>query len=107
MVSKRTTRVLEKGKITIDSGAAETVMPATTLQEIKISESSGSRAGLCYVAANGGTMPNLGEKRVKFRTKNGKESNILFQVTHAHKPLASVSKIVQKGNVVVFAPDRS
>ncbi len=63
--------------------------------------------GLCYVAADGGKMPNLGEKRVKFRTKSGKESNILFRVTHAHKPLASMSKIVQKGSMVVFAPEKS
>ncbi len=105
MVSRDTTRVLEKGKITIDSGAAESVIPANTLRQIKISWSSGSRAGLYQVAASGRKMPNLGGKRVKFRTKNGKESNILFQVTHARKPLASVSKILQKGNMVAFAPD--
>ena len=44
---------------------------------------------------------------MKFRTKVGKESNTPFQATHARKPLASASKIVQKGNMVVFAPDRS
>ncbi len=62
MVSKDTARVFEKGKITNDSGAAESVMPANALQHIKASESPGSHAGLCYVAADGGKMPNLGEK---------------------------------------------
>ena len=60
MVSKDTTKVLEKGKITIDSGAAESVIPASMLQQIKMSESSGSRAGLRYVAANGGNMQRRG-----------------------------------------------
>ena len=32
-------------------------------------------------------------------------SSVVFQVTHTRKPL--VSKIVQKGNKVVFAADRS
>ena len=39
---------------------------------------------------------------MKFKTKEGLESGILFQVTHARKPLASVSKIVRRGNRVIF-----
>ena len=58
-----------------------------------------------YIAANGGKMPNLGEKKVHFKTKSGMESNVVFQVTDARKPLASVSKIVKKGNRFVFEPD--
>ena len=64
------------GEITIDSGAAENVLPRNYL-------------------------------RVDFEATNGVKSNILFQVTDSRKPLASVSKIVAKGNRVVFAPDRS
>ena len=52
-------------------------------------------------------MPNLGEKRVRFKTKDGSTSGIVFQVTHARKPLASVSKIVKKGNTVTFSPNGS
>ncbi len=44
---------------------------------------------------------------MRFRTKNEKESSILFQVTHTRKPLASLSEIAQNGNWVVFAPERS
>ena len=47
-------------------------------------------------------MPNLGEKKVFFKTLDG-----VFQVTHARKPLASVSKMVKKGNRVIFAPSGS
>ena len=52
-------------------------------------------------------MHNLGETTVHFRTKNSMESNVVFQVTHARKPLTSVSKIVKKGNMVVFSPSGS
>ena len=52
-------------------------------------------------------MPNLGEKKVFFRTKDGGTSSVVFQVTHARKPLASLSRIVQKGNRVVFGGDES
>ena len=44
---------------------------------------------------------------MRFRTKEGKNSGMVFQVTHARKPLASVSKIVQRGNTVVFSPQGS
>ena len=96
--------MIGKGKITIDSGAAESVLPQGMLNEIQLQQSEGSKKGVQYIAANGGKMPNLGEKKVHFRTKDGMESNVVFQVTHARKPLASVSKIVQKGNKVVFSP---
>ena len=98
---------LQRGKITIDSGAAESVMPEGMLHGIKLEESEGSRRGVHYVTANGGKMPNLGEKKVFFRTKDGGTSSVVFQVTHARKPLASVSRIVQKGNRVVFGGDES
>ena len=100
-------KAIGKGRITIDSGAAESVLPRDMLHEIRLQESEGSKAGVQYVAANGGKMPNLGEKKVRFKTKNGMESNVVFQVTDARKPLASVSKIVKKGNRVIFSPTES
>ena len=93
---------LGKGRITIDSGAAESVMPENYLTEIPIIPSEGSRRGVQYVTANGSKMPNIGERKVHFKTVDGGTSSVVFQVTHAKKPLASVSKIVQKGNRVVF-----
>ena len=98
---------LGKGRITIDSGAAESVMPMEYLPEIKVLPSEGSRKGVQYVTANGGKMPNLGEHKVHFKTADGGTSSVVFQVTHARKPLASVSKIVEKGNRVVFDKESS
>jgi hypothetical protein len=49
-------------------------------------------------------MANFGEKNVKFRCSEGAPMNkITFQVTEVGKPLASVSRILDKGNTVVFS----
>ena len=58
-----------------------------------------------YVAAKGERMSNYGEKKVSFRTGSdtGLQS-INFQVTDVTKPLAAVSCIVEKGNIVQFGP---
>ena len=49
-------------------------------------------------------MEDHGEKRVRFR-RHGSEAvnSITFQVTGVSKPLASVSRILDKGNTVVFS----
>ena len=93
-----------RGKITIDSGAAESVLPADMLPNEALVEGEARKKGVRYVAANGGKMDNLGEKRVRFR-RNGAAAvnNITFQVTGVSKPLASVSRILDKGNTVVFS----
>ena len=93
-----------KGKITIDSGAAESVMPRDMLTSEPLLEGEGKKTGVRYVAANGAKMENYGEKKVRFK-KDGHTgiNNMLFQVTDVGKPLASVSKILDKGNTVVFS----
>ena len=52
-------------------------------------------------------MPDLGEKKVHKRTKDGMGSSVVYHVTHSRKPLASVSNIWRKGNTVVFSPTHS
>ena len=93
-----------RGKVTIDSGAAESVMPRGMLDGERLVEGEAKRLGIKYVAANGAKMENYGEKRVRFR-KDGLDgiSNVLFQVTDVGKPLASVTRILDKGNSVVFS----
>ena len=93
-----------KGKVTIDSGAAESVMPRGMLDKEPLVEGEAKRLGVRYVAVNGAKMDKYGEKRVRFR-KEGLEgiNNMLFQVTDVGKPLASVTRILDKGNTVVFS----
>ena len=78
--------------------------PEDLLPEVPTQPSCGSKSGVTYIAANGTRMPNLGEKRVKFRTEDVLDSSINFQVTRVKKPLAAVSRIIEKGNWVCFGP---
>lgn len=92
-----------RGKITIDSGAAESVLPRGMLPNEPLREGAAKRSGVKYVAANGARMETLGEKRARFRRSGEAGINgITFQVTDVAKPLAAVSRILDKGNRVVF-----
>ena len=97
----------KKGKITVDSGAAESVWPEDLLPEIETKPSKGSQSGVNYIAAGGQKMPNMGEKKVNFNTKDGLNSSITFQVTKVKKPLDAVSKITEKGSWVCVGPDEA
>ena len=97
----------KKGRITVDSGAAESVWPESLLPEVETTASYGSRNGVTYITANGDKMDNKGEKKIKFKTSDGLSSSIIFQVTGVKKPLATVSKITQKENWVCFGPNEA
>ena len=56
---------------TIDSGAADHVMPIRRLAWILIVASAGSRRWLHYAAASGTRLPNMGQQVVRFLTENG------------------------------------
>ena len=98
--------VRRKGKVTVDSGAEDSVWPATHVDWDKVVETEESRNGIGFVAANGSRMENYGGTKVEF-VKEGKRKSMNFQVTDCKKPLASVSKIVDKGNRVVFDSEGS
>ena len=96
-----------RGKITIDSGAAESVLPTGLVPKEELREGNAKKAGVKYMAACGTAMCNHGEKRVKFKTTgpDGLQSEmaaIQFQVTDVNKPLAAVSRILDQGNSVLF-----
>ena len=95
------------GKVTIDSGAAESVMPRDMLSGEPLVEGEAKKAGVRYVAANGARMENYGEKKVRFKKEGlAGVNSMLFQVTDVGKPLASVARILDKGNTVVFSRGR-
>ena len=105
MPTKTKMRGIGKGKITIDSGAAESVMPTSMLPQVPIYRSSEEKMNTRYTAANGGRLYNEGEKKVFFKNLNDTTVGMSeFQCMDVKKPLASVAKIVDKGNRVVFEP---
>ena len=55
----------ERVEVTADSGASDTVGPPEVAGSVPVNETEASRAGICYVTANGSKVTNMGEKRVK------------------------------------------
>jgi hypothetical protein len=94
-------------EITIDSGAAESVIPPDIMNQFPTNETESSIAGEQFVAANGSIIENEGERRVDVFTLDGTKRNMVFQVTGVNKTLASVSRICEKGHVVIFDGDDS
>ena len=89
--------------ITIDSGAGSSVMPRRMMMNKNtIRESAGSRAGVNYVPAGGGKIPNEGEFDFEFKTTEGNAETWTFQVAEINKALGAVSQLVDLGYKVIF-----
>ena len=87
----------------MDSGAAANVMPRRMVRnKTKIRPSPGSRAGVHYVAANNGRIPNEGEVDFEFYTSEGHMEMLCMQIAEVNKTLGSVSYLVDRGYKIVF-----
>jgi hypothetical protein len=93
------------GKVTIDSGAEESVWPIGLLKAERIVPTMNPRN---FVAANGNPLKHYGEKVVNFKPDGQLGmASMKFQVSDVTKPLASVARIVEKGNVVQFGAGKN
>ena len=63
--------------LVIDSGAAETVMPASWFEEHAAEESAGSRNGAFYTTADGSPIYNEGQKTLKLATPDGSRMRLM------------------------------
>ena len=92
--------------ITVDSGAADDVLPRRILRKwMKMRQSEACRLGVHDVAANGARIPNEGDVEFGFEDKDGKEHSWVFQIAEVDKVLASVSALVDSGHRVTFDRD--
>ena len=57
------------------------------------------------LTADGGRLPNLGEKSVKAISEEGAPLAIKVQVTNVDKPLIAVSRLTAAGHEVWFGQD--
>ena len=89
-------------QVLVDSGAAASVIPLGLLDDYQVVEGDGKRNGVTYMTADGGEIPNLGEQRVDFKTFEGHEGAIDFQVADVKRPLLSVTSVTKRGSTVVF-----
>ena len=93
-------------KITVDSGAADSVMPLYGAGELF--PMLPKKEGVRFCAANGQAIENYGRRNVAFKVGGGKRVNCMtFHVTNVTKTLASVSKMVERGNSVHYTPKES
>ena len=94
-------------KVTVDSGAVDTVTPPSTAKYFPILETDSSRRGLDYRAANGTRIKNHGARSVKGISSEFKPMNLIMNVADVKKTLASAFQIVAAGNKVVLDIDYS
>ena len=97
-------KFLGRGEIVVDSGAAESVCPRNWAQGFPMKDVAWGKKRN-FLNASGGRMEHYGERRVRCGV-DGMNSpvNMLFQVTDARNPLASVARITENGSVVQFGP---
>ena len=88
--------------VTVDSGAAESVMNETHASSVPTRTSKGSITGVEYVNATGTTMPNPGEKILPVILNNGEECTLRMQITDADRALLGVSCVCDSGHTVTF-----
>ena len=89
--------VQEVVEITVDSGAAKSVWPSRK----KGVERTKSKKAVKLAAANGSPIRVEGDARLEF-IRDGMKCSMKFLDADVKRPLASVSAIVDEGNVVVF-----
>ena len=92
----------EKIECVIDSGAAESVAPSSIGRGYSIKESEGSKRGQSYLTADGNRLTNQGQKKIPAETNEGNRYNLNFQIAGVTKPLMSVGKVCDAGNIVIF-----
>ena len=95
----------ERLPIKVDSGAVETVMPASMARHIPTRETNRSKNGSGFRAANGSHIQHYGQKALKGYGDEFQSLNIIAQVADVKTALASVYRMVQAGNMVHFEKD--
>ena len=89
-------------EITVDSGAAENVMPEYMAPGTPVEYSDEQAAGVVYSAANEDLMPNRGKKSVPIITGEGQARKVNMQITDVNRALMSVAKVCDAGHTVLF-----
>ena len=94
-------------EVIMDSGAHVSVGPRHVGAKAgySVQESEGSKAGVCYTAANGGEIPNLGERLLAVITEEGTVRGMTQQVADVTKTLEAVRANLRSGHAVIFNDD--
>ena len=90
--------------LTIDSGAAVSVVPEGWAPGHVLEPTPLSRSGGHFLAANGGKLYDRGLQRLTFRLADGSLLELPMRCTQATKPLVAVSDLARLGWAVRFEP---
>ena len=97
----------EKIRIQIDSGAVDTVGPKSAGKAFYIKPTKASKAGKHYIAANGSTIKNYGERIITGETDNHIKVCMPMQVADVKKVLMSTHKMNETGLKVILDGENS
>ena len=86
----------------VDSGATVPVLHPEVGADYDLEESPASIAGVEYEVADGGTLSNLGQKRMAVLTQEGTLRGYQSQCADVTKALQSVRAMVESANAVCF-----
>ena len=86
-----------KVKGVMDSGASESVAHPSMCPDYDVQPSPGSRRVQKYTAANGESIPNLGEQVLNVVQMDGRVGHIKYQSCDVNRPLNSLSEICDAG----------
>ena len=100
---KKKLRKSGTGRITIDSGAGQSVCPIDMVPEEPLHAIA--KNGMTYRAAGGQKLTNRGGKRIKFQSGSNLGKLNFQAIDEVKKPLASAAKIANKGNIIVLDGD--
>ena len=92
----------QRVKVCPDSGAVKFVAPPTFAPLTPLEESEESKRGRGYRVANGGWIPNQGQKTIRAKDINNNTNNSTWQIANVTKPLAGIPETVKASNKVVF-----
>lgn len=91
-----------KMKVTVDSGAAESVIPPDETCDYPVKQHADD---IYYGTASGEPLKNLGEVRLPMVTPSRRLRGMTFQACDVTKSVASVANMLDAGQAVIFAPE--
>ena len=89
---------------TMDSGSADNALPVECFENVPLIPTE--KVGKKYMAANGGSIVNKGERNIKCVTDVGIPIEVKFQVAKVCKPLISARKLSKAGHRVILEEHR-
>ena len=88
----------------VDSGAVDSVAPPGTFSG-SLKPSAMSRGGRKYRGPDGSAIPNLGQVDVGFKSEEGHQCGLVWQIAEVERPLIAVSHLAAAGHRVVLGKD--